>query len=154
MKELETPSGLACSEWQEHFNHWLGWRTYSTQRIWTPSEARQTTGPNSATGCSLPLHLGSKSCRWKQPAGLFCVPYVSSQEISFEKKNFKNYPIWMKNGIKRTMMVLKHLHKFDTPPINRESLISLPMNRGYLGGLLSMNRMRPECYCVNSKVRS
>lgn len=46
----------------------------------------------------------------------------------------------MQNGIKRAVMVLKRVHKFfDTPPINRESLIPLPMNRDYLFEWLVFN---------------
>lgn len=43
--------------------------------------------------------------------------------------NSQNYPIWMKNGIKRAVIALKHVHKlFDALPITRESLIPLPLH--------------------------
>lgn len=67
------------------------------------------------------------------------------QEISFKKKNFKNYPIWMKNGIKRAVMALKQVHEFfDTSPIKRESLNSSPLERGLFECLLSIKRIRQE----------
>lgn len=51
----------------------------------------------------------------------------------------------MKNSIKRAVMFSKHVRKFfDTAPTNRGRLIPLPLDMGYLSGLLSMNRMRWE----------
>lgn len=135
----------------EHFSYWLGGRTNSTPRTWTSSEACQSVGlkPNSAIGCSLPFHLDSTKLQMNSLLGYFVHHRSLLQDISFKKQNFKNYSIWMKNGIKRAVMVLKHAHKsFDISPINRESLIPLPSNLGYSNGLLSMNRMRQEWYTV------
>ena len=94
---------------QEHFSHGLGGRSNSTERIWTPREACPTIGPepNSARGCSFPLHLWSKKLQmgtacWTILATicLFCKT-LPSKKFFFSPQNCL---IWMKNSIKRAVM--------------------------------------------------